>query len=249
MHTSSLVLLPGSLCDWRLWQHQLAALRDEISVSVGDLTQDDSIAAMARRVLAGAPPRFALAGLSLGGIVALEVIRQAPERVQRLALLCTSPQPARAEQRAQWRRMAATVRQGQLAAVVRDSLLAALVHPDRRADAWLIQVIEDMAASVGAEAYLRQLSALASRTDSQPHLPQIACPTLLVAGDADTLCPVTLHSQMAAAIPGARLAVLEHCGHLCSLEQPAAITALLRNWLELAGARRLRQSRLTRHHE
>lgn len=231
MHTPSLILLPGSLCDHRLWQHQLTTLASDAAVSVGDLTHDDSIAGMARRVLAGAPPRFALAGLSLGGIVALEVIRQAPERVQRLALLGTSARPSSARQRAQWRRMGAMARRGQLGAVVRDILLPTLVHPDRRADASLARIVKDMADTVGCEAYLRQLAALSARADSRPHLARITCPTLLVAGRADSVCPVALHEEMAAEIPGARLVVIEQCGHLSSLEQPRAITSLLSNWL------------------
>ena len=231
MHTLSLILLPGSLCDQRLWQHQLDGLSSNAAVSVGDLTRDDSIEGMARRVLTAAPPHFALAGFSLGGIVALEVIRQAPERVQRLALLGTSARPSSAEQRAQWRQIGAMVRAGQLRTVVRDLLLPALVHPDRRADAWLATIIKDMANTAGPEAYLRQLAALSTRADSRPHLAQIACPTLLVAGREDALCPVALHEEMATEIPGARLVVIERCGHLSSLEQPQAITALLNDWL------------------
>jgi pimeloyl-ACP methyl ester carboxylesterase len=123
------------------------------------------------------------------------------------------------------------VRAGQLSTVVRDFLLPALVHPDRRADAWLETIIKDMANTVGPEAYLRQLAALSTRADSRPHLSRIACPTLLVAGREDTLCPVALHEEMATEIPGARLVVIERCGHLSSLEQPQAITALLNDWL------------------
>jgi pimeloyl-ACP methyl ester carboxylesterase len=231
MHTLSLILLPGTLCDHRLWQHQLTLLAADAAVSVGDLTRDDSIAGMARRVLASAPPRFALAGLSLGGIVALEVIRQAPERVQRLALLDTSARPSSAQQRRQWQKLGAIARSGQLRVVVRDILLPTLVHPDRRADAWLARIIEDMADSVGPEVYLRQLAALSARGDSRPHLARIACPTLLVVGRADAVCPVALHEEMAAAISGAHLVVIEQCGHLSSLEQPQTITALLRDWL------------------
>lgn len=231
MHTSSLVLLPGSLCDWRLWQPQLAALRAEAAVTVGDLTQDDSIGAMARRVLTDAPPRFALAGLSLGGIVALEMVRQAPERVERLALLSTSARPASAQQREQWRHLGALVRDGQLHDVVHERLLPTLFEPGRPAEPRLTRLVAAMADSVGPTAYLRQLAALSTRADSRPHLAQIACPTLLVAGRLDAVCPVALHEEMAAAITGARLSVIARCGHLSSLEQPRAVGELLRGWL------------------
>src|SRR5690349_7375617 len=169
MHTSPLILLPGSLCDHRLWQHQQAELASDSAIVVGDLTFDDSVAGLARRVLATAPPHFALAGLSLGGIVALEIIRQAPERVQKLALLATSARPSSSEQRAQWRQIGAGVRSGQLRTIVRNLLLPTLVHPDRRDNPGLARIITDMADTVGPEAYLRQLAALATRADSRPH--------------------------------------------------------------------------------
>jgi pimeloyl-ACP methyl ester carboxylesterase len=231
MHTSSVVLLPGSLCNRRLWQDQLEGLSSDAAVSVGDLTHDSSIEGMAQRVLAAAPSRFALAGLSLGGIVALEVVRQAPERVQRLALLATTARPSTTEQCAQWQRMGEMARAGDLRTVVHDFLLPVLVHPSRRADARLARIIEHMADAVGPEAYLRQLAALSARSDSRPHLARIACPTLLVASRADIICPVQLHEEMAANMRYARLVVVEQCGHLSSLEQPQAITTLLRDWL------------------
>lgn len=187
---------------------------------------------MAWRVLATAPLRFALAGLSLGGIVALEMVRQAPERVERLALLSTSARPASAQQREQWRRIGALVREGQLHTVVHEHLLPTLVQAGRRADPRLTRLVAAMADSVGPTAYLRQLAALSTRADSRPYLAQIACPTLLVAGRLDAICPVALHEEMAAAIPGARLSVIEGCGHLSSLEQPQAVSELLRGWLE-----------------
>jgi pimeloyl-ACP methyl ester carboxylesterase len=127
--------------------------------------------------------------------------------------------------------MGEMARAGHLRTVVRDFLLPVLVHPSRRADATLARVVEDMADAVGPEAYLRQLAALSARADSRPHLVRIACPTLLVAGRADTVCPLRLHEEMAAEMRYARLAVVDQCGHLSSLEQPRAITTLLRGWL------------------
>jgi pimeloyl-ACP methyl ester carboxylesterase len=120
---------------------------------------------------------------------------------------------------------------GQLCSVVRDILLPMLVHHDRRSDTWPVQVIEAMADAVVSEAYLRQLAALWARADSRPHLARIACPTLILSGRADAVCSVALHEEMAAEIPGARMVVIEQCGHLSAVEQPQTITALLRDWL------------------
>lgn len=224
-----LVLLPGTLCDAALWQQQIAALGDGAQIAVGDLGRDDSIAAMARSILAAAPPHFALAGLSLGGIVAFEIVRQAPARVLRLALLDTNPRPPSAIQLVEWSALAASAHTDLRATV--EQLLPMWLHPVHRHKRGLVDAIVAMAERVGAEAYLRQLRALASKPDSRGGLAQIACPTLVLVGRQDALCPPELHVEMAAAIPNARLAVIEHCGHLSSLEQPHAVSAELRHWL------------------
>jgi pimeloyl-ACP methyl ester carboxylesterase len=225
-----LVLLPGTLCDARLWADQVATLSAERPVLVGDLTRDTSVAAMAMRALADVPPRFALAGLSLGGIVALEAVRQAPQRVERLALLSTTARPPTEAQRGQWRRLAALTRNGQFAAV-REQLLPNLVSADSLRPPEVVATITAMAEAVGPDAYMRQLAALETRIDSRPHLGQIACPTLVLAGAADVICPPELHAEIAEAVPGARLTLLEGCGHLSALEQPAGVTAALEAWL------------------
>jgi pimeloyl-ACP methyl ester carboxylesterase len=231
MERLPLVVLPGTLCDARLWADQIAALSAWQLVQVGDLTRDTSITAMAARLLAGAPPRFALAGLSLGGIVALEIVRRAPERVDRLALLSTTARPASAGQREQWRALAELTRAGRLAEVVRDQLLPKLVSPDGLRVPGVVAAIEAMAEAVGPQGYLRQLAALETRVDSRPHLERITCPTLVLAAEADVICPQELHAEIAAAIPRAHLERLPGCGHLSALEQPRAVTEVLRAWL------------------
>jgi pimeloyl-ACP methyl ester carboxylesterase len=226
-----LVVLPGTLCDARVWPDQLMAPPAQQPLQAGDLTRDTSISAMAARVLADAPPRFALAGLSLGGIVALEITRRAPERVARLALLSTTARPPTEGQREQWRRLAALTRMGRLAEIVRDKLLPTLVSADGLQIPGVAATIEAMARAVGPEGYLRQLAALETRIDSRPLLGLIRCPTLVLAAEADVVCPAELHAEIAAGIPGALLRHLPGCGHLSTLEQPGVVAEMLSAWL------------------
>ncbi|HEU5087240.1 MAG TPA: alpha/beta fold hydrolase [Roseiflexaceae bacterium] len=226
-----LILLPGTLCDARLWAAQVTGLSSERTVQVGDLTRDRSIAAMAARVLAVAPPRFALAGLSLGGIVALEIVRRAPQRVERLALLSTTARPPSAGQVEQWRLFATLARAGRLDEVVREQLLPKLVSASRLHCPQITTTVAAMAEAVGPDAYLRQLAALETRIDSRPQLGQIACPTLVLAGEADVICPPELHAELAVGIPEAQFMRLPDCGHLSALEQPARVTEVLSAWL------------------
>lgn len=224
----AVVLLPGMLCDEELWDHQRLALADVADLAVADLTTGETVAGIARSVLDAAAPRFALAGLSLGGIVALEVLRQAPERVTRLALLDTTPARPRPEQLAQWRRLAELVATAPLEHVVGDHLLPGYFHAP---DGGLVAVALRMASRVGPAGFVRQLAAQASRPDSWGGLGDVSVPTVVIAGRQDAICPPDLHVAMAAAIPGAALVVVEECGHLSSLEQPEAVTTALGDWL------------------
>ncbi len=221
-----LALFPGALCDAALWRDQIAGLADIADVRVADLTRDDSIEAMASRALAGLPPRFALAGFSLGGYVALEILRRAPERVTRLALLDTSARPEEPGERTGAPEELAQRRGGQVGL-----LTTLLIHPKRLADRRLSTILGAMAERVGHKAFLRQQRATRERPDSRPGLAAIRCPTLLLCGRQDPLAPPALHEEMAKAIPGAELVILEDCGHLSPLEQPEAVTAALRRWL------------------
>jgi pimeloyl-ACP methyl ester carboxylesterase len=223
-----LILLPGLLLDERLYAAQVAALAGRAAAQVIDLTRDDSIAAMAGRVLAAAPARFALCGLSMGGYVAFEIMRRAPERVTRLALLDTQARPDSDEARARRLDLIALVERGDFAAATA-RLLPLFVHPDRRAA--LQAMIAAMAEQVGRDAFLRQQKAILERVDSRPGLAAIACPTLVLTGRQDLLTPLEVHLEIAAAIPDATLVVLPRCGHLSPLEQPAMVTAQLAAWL------------------
>ena len=225
-----LVLLPGLLCDRALWAPQLAALGDIAEARVADLTRDESLPAMAARVLAEAPARFALAGLSMGGYLAQEIMRRSPERVLRLALLDTSARADTPERLAQRRGLMELAQKGEFKGIT-PRLLPQWIHPDHLGDHVLVTTVMEMTQRVGRDAYLSQMQAIMARPDSREDLGRIRVPTLVLCGREDQSTPLVLHEEIAARIPGARLAVIERCGHLSTLEQPAAVNAALRSWL------------------
>jgi pimeloyl-ACP methyl ester carboxylesterase len=224
-----LLFLSGLLSDGALWRAQVDGLADVAAPVIPDLSQDNSIAGMALRALAIAPPRFALAGLSMGGYVALEIMRRAPGRVSRLALLGTSARTDTPEQ-AERRREAIRLAEGGDFGSVADRMLPNLVHPDRLSDEGLVSAIRAMAERLGKDGFLRKQRAIMGRVDSRPHLSRIACPTLVLCGREDASTPLALSEEMASLVP-ARLAVVERCGHMSAMERPAEVTAALRRWL------------------
>lgn len=226
---SPLVLLPGLLCDAQLWRHQAEALSDVASPLIADLTRDDSIAAMAARVLAEAPDHFALAALSMGGYVALEVMRQAPERVTRLALFDTSARPDTPERAARRRADIEAVAHGRFAGVT-PRLLPELIHPSR-VDGPVGETVMAMARRVGKEAFLRQQRAILGRSDARPGLSRIRVPTLVAVGEDDVRTPVAIAEEIQRAIPHATLYVFWDCGHLPPVELPEETAQVLRTWL------------------
>jgi pimeloyl-ACP methyl ester carboxylesterase len=226
----TLIACPGLLCDAALWSHQSRHLADVADVRVPDLSLDDSIEAMAARVLADAPPAFALAGLSMGGYVAMAVMRAAPGRVTRLALLDTSAWPDTPEQSARRRGLMQLAELGQFKGVT-PKLLPQMVHPDRVAEQPLASEVMAMAERVGQAAFLRQQRAIMGREDARPGLAAVAVPTLVICGRQDALTPLARSQEIAAAIPDAKLAIIEECGHLSTMERPHAVTALMRIWL------------------
>lgn len=228
-HPAPLVLLPGLLCDERLWRDQITGLGDIAEARVAELTRDDSVATLARRTLAAAPARFALAALSMGGYVAFEILRQAPERVTRLALLSTSAAPDSPRRAARRRAAMDSIRFGRFAGVTR-GLLPQLIHPGR-VEGEVGEEVRAMAARVGGEAFLRQQTAILGRPDSRPLLPAITVPTLVAVGDADTMTPRHRAEEMHRGIAGSELHVFQRCGHLPPMELPEETTAVLRRWL------------------
>ncbi len=227
----ALILVPGLLCTAVLFADQLPTLDDLAAPQVtAEHARHEHVADIAAAILAAAPPRFALAGLSLGGYVALELVRQAPGRVDRLALLDTASRADTPEQRQRRLDLMALAGSGKFKGVT-PRLLPILIHPDRLSDAPLVACITAMADAIGKEGFLRQQRAIMSRSDLRPMLPSIACPTLVLCGRQDQLTPLDRSQEMAEAIPGARLVILDSCGHLSTMERPDEVAAALRDWL------------------
>jgi pimeloyl-ACP methyl ester carboxylesterase len=227
----SLVLVPGLLCDAALWRGQVEDLAELCTPWVADVARDDSMTAMAQRVLAEAPAeRFALAGLSMGGYVAQAIMRIAPERVERLALLDTSSTADTPEQTARRRGLIDLAEKGDFHGVT-PRLLPLFVHPDRMSDKPLTAAVMAMTERVGKDAFLRQQRAIMGRPDNRPNLPKIRCPSLVLCGRQDQMTPLGWSEEIAALIPGATLEVIENCGHLTTMERPWEVNVAMRQWL------------------
>ncbi len=225
-----LVLVPGLLCSARLFGPQIEALWPFAAITIAEHKRDDTIGAAAARILAEAPPRFALAGLSYGGYLAFELMRQAPERIGRLALLDTSARPDTPEQTAARYAFIEMAEGGRFSEVV-ETLTPRFLQASRREEPALKATLRAMAADTGAEAFVRQEKGIISRPDSRPYLSQIECPTLVLTGDNDDLTTPEMAREIAGGIAGARLTIVPDCGHLSTLEQPAAVNAALIDWL------------------
>ena len=230
MDRTPIVLVPGLASSARIYAQIIPALWRFGPVMVANHIRDDSMAAIARRILSEAPPRFALAGHSMGGYIAFEIMRQAPERVAKLALINTQARPDTAEATLRRRGLMERARRGELRAI-REESFPELVHPSRRNDADILKLVHAQDEDVGVEGYLRQQVAIIARVDSRPTLSTIKCPTLVLTGDADSTIPNALSKEMAEAIPGARLLILDRCGHLPQPEQPEATVRALSEWL------------------
>ncbi len=225
------ILLPGLLDDSSMWVEQTAGLGD-VSVPRGlDLVDHDNIGECAAWILREAPEEFSLVGFSMGGYVAFELLRRAPERITRLALISTSARADTPDRRAVRQAMIDRAQSGGYDALV-DELLPGVVHESRVGDEVLMGAIRDMALRVGAEAVVRQLKLIMNRPDSRAELPGIGCPTLIVCGRDDQLTPPELSKEMADGIPGAGLELVASCGHYAPMERPLEVTELLRQWLQ-----------------
>lgn len=226
----TLLLLPGLLCDAALWAPQVEALSDLADCRVADLSRDDSVEAMAGRAIADLPEKFAVAGLSMGGYVALAIMAMVPQRVERLALLDTS---GRADTPEQKRRRQALIKMADIGEFkgVTPRLLPLLIHPARTKDEALTSVVTGMAERVGKDAFLRQQRAIIGRPDRRPLLARIHAPTLVVCGNEDAVTPIELSRELAASIATSRLVVVPECGHLSTLERPEPTIAAMRRWL------------------
>jgi pimeloyl-ACP methyl ester carboxylesterase len=225
-----IVLIPGLNCSARLYAEQIPALWRFGPIEIADHTRDASMDAIAARILRDAPPRFALAGLSMGGYLALTIMRQAPERVQKLALLDTSARPETPEQSARRKPQIALAESGRFAEIPALQF-PFFVHRSRQGDEALRARVRRMAEETGAQVFLRQQQAITTRPDARPLLAAIKCPTLVLVGDGDALTPPALSREIADGIAGSRLVIVADCGHLSTMEQPEAVNKALVEWM------------------
>lgn len=224
-----LVFVPGLLCTEALYAPQITALSDR-PIHVADNRSDDTIGAIAARLLDDAPERFSLIGLSMGGYIAFEVMRRAPERVERLALLNTSAQ-ADSEERREQRQILNDLARKNRFHKIPGLFFPGFVHEMNETSEHLRAIVHEMADETGADAFIRQQTANAARIDSRPSLSQISCPTLVLSGDGDRLIAPELSVEIHQLVAGSELAILEECGHLSTLEQPEHVTSKLRAFL------------------
>ncbi|MEZ6001896.1 alpha/beta fold hydrolase [Hyphomonas sp.] len=229
MALPQLILIPGRLNDEGLWRHQVDALRDVCRPMVADVTRGRSFAELAASVLSMAEDSFALAGFSFGGVVAMEMVRQAPERIARLALLDTVMMPDSAETLAARRKTADMAERSTRFHGFSDQLAGAYLSPQNRENADLVAEIRAMTERLGADVFARQTRL--PRPDNREALAALACPVLIACGEEDVLTPPQSHRDIAALIPGSDLVMIPDAGHMTPLEQPEAVTLALRNWL------------------
>ena len=244
MSHETLVLLPGLMCDRAVWQPQIGALEEAWRCVVVDYGGADSLAAMAQLALEAAPPRFALAGHSMGGRVALEMLRSMPQRITRVALLDTGYQAwpdekAGAAEAAQRLRLLELARTQGMRAMGRE-WVQGMVHPERLWDEPLVESILEMIERKTPEIFAAQIGALLSRPSAEGVLRAIGCPTLIGCGRQDLWSPLARHEAMARLVPGARLEIIENSGHMVTMERPEQVRSALRLWL--AGSRTAAQS-------
>jgi len=225
-----IVLVPGLLCSAEVFAPQIPALWPQGPVTVASTLSGETIAEIAAAILAAAPSRFALAGISMGGYVSLEIMRQAPQRVLKLALLDTSARPDTAEQTAQRLDLIERARGGNFEALAAP-LMAAIAHPSRRDDRALGEINLRMIRAIGFAGFMRQTRAIVGRIDSRPSLAAISVPTLALVGDSDPFTPPECSEEIVAAIPNARLDVAPQCGHASTLEQPEFVNRALLEWI------------------
>ena len=224
------VLVPGLLCSSEIFAPQIPALWPLGPVMIASTLEGSTIGEVAASILREAPPRFALAGISMGGYICFEILRQAPERVLKLALIDTSARPDTADQTMARRSSLENARTAGFLPTALEALTS-LLHPSRRDDLRLREINRRMALAVGIEGFARQLEIAISRPDSRPDLAAIDVETLVVVGDSDPLTPPDRSREMAASIPSAELRIVPGCGHLSPIEQPGPVSEALVRWI------------------
>ncbi|GAM70430.1 beta-ketoadipate enol-lactone hydrolase [Vibrio sp. JCM 19236] len=232
MSQTPLIWLPGLLCDQDLFADMNAELPTWVAPQTAKLGALDSMQAMAKKVLDETPQEFILGGLSMGGILAFEVYRQAPNRVKGLILMDTNAADEKPEVSIKRDALVERAVNGEFEVITPEVLMPVLIHESRLHDTELTQRVSQMTISVGLEALKAHAKALATRPDQRPLLSDITCPTLVITGKQDALCPMANHLLMAEHISDVSLHVIPECGHLSSMEKPSEIASIAGDWLE-----------------
>lgn len=226
----TILFIPGLLCDEALFTHQIEAFKNEYNIMVADVTGYNSIEKMAQSVLANAPKKFIICALSMGGYVAMEMMRRAPERIVRVILSNTQAATDSDETKRRRRGLISIAKIGNFKGVT-PKLLPMLIHSSRLDESHLTQTIMDMAERVGLEAFLNQQQAILGRVDSRPDLKKFNKPVFIVGGDEDQITPPEQAKEMAQMLPHSQIHIFEQCGHLAPLEFPHQFTHLMRSFL------------------
>lgn len=226
----TLLMIPGTLCNTLLFKHQIADLTDIADCQVANHSSSDDLKDVAAHILASVSGRFSVMGLSYGGIIAFEMIRQAPNRIQKLILLNTNHKKPSETTRANQERFLGMAALGNFRNITTDFLKDAMLHPKHAAKAELRTEILQMAMDTGETAFFRQIKAQLNRPDSTQDLSHIQCPVLIMTGREDKVCTPELHQEMARLIPHATLKIIEECGHLSTMEQPKKVNLIIRHW-------------------
>ena len=225
-----LVMIPGMMCDERIFAPQIEALLAEVSVHIADISKHDNISDLAADVLSHAPPKFSLAGHSMGGIVAMEICSQAPERVEKLVLIDTNPKSELEEVKAKREPQISDALSGKLINVIRDEMKPNYLASSDNQDI-ILNICMDMALSLGPKVFINQSRALQGRSDQQNNLTVLDIPVLIMCGSEDKLCSIEKHELMHNIISNSKLEVIKNAGHLPTLEQPIKTTEVLKTWL------------------
>jgi pimeloyl-ACP methyl ester carboxylesterase len=225
-----LIMIPGTLCDAALFQYQTRDLSDIADCEVANHSSSDDLKAVAANILKAVEGDFSIMGLSYGGIIAFEIWRQAPQRIKRLILMNTNHKAPSEKARTTQQRFVGMAYLGEFREITTHFLKDTLLHPDHAKSLEIREIVLQMALNIGRDAFVRQVKAQLARPDSTTDLPNIKCPTLIITGAQDDVCPVFLHQEMADLIPNATLKIMGNCGHLSTLEQPEIVNECVREW-------------------
>lgn len=225
-----LIMIPGTLCDDALFQHQTKALKTVADCYVASTSNHSCLKQTAKEILDTYSGDLCIMGLSFGGIIAFEILRQAPERVKKLILLNTNYKEPSEQTRINQQRFIGMAYLGQFKEITSTILIDAMLHPKNAQKQALRDTVQEMALNIGVTGFFNQVKAQLARPDSTPDLPKIQCPTLIVTGREDTICSLELHEDMAKAIPSSTLKIIEECGHLSTIEQPTAVNNTIIDW-------------------